>query len=232
MKKHHKGMIKILKDGPYEITGGLPLRKAVIKSGKDGIPVKWEDADALKGGKKYHLCRCGRSGNKPYCDGTHHEVKFHGTETASGKAYMKTAEANTGPGLTLMDDEKLCAGAFFCHRAGNAWDLTEKSANPEARKTAMEEACDCPSGRLVALDKKTGEPIEPGLAPGVAIVEDPARKASGPIWVKGGITVKSAKGKIYERRNRITLCRCGRSANKPFCDGSHLPFKDGDKRVD
>ncbi len=43
--------------------------------------------------------------------------------------------------------------------------------------------------------------------------------------------VKSATGKTYERRNRVTLCRCGRSVNKPFCDGSHLPFRDGDKLV-
>jgi CDGSH-type Zn-finger protein len=26
---------------------------------------------------------------------------------------------------------------------------------------------------------------------------------------------------MYESRNRITLCRCGKSENKPYCDGSH-----------
>ena len=47
------------------------------------------------------------------------------------------------------------------------------------------------------------------------------RSHGGPIWVRGGIPVASADGKTYEVRNRLTLCRCGRSANKPFCDGSH-----------
>jgi len=41
--------------------------------------------------------------------------------------------------------------------------------------------------------------------------------------VRGKIPIQSADGKIYEKRNRITLCRCGESLNKPFCDSSHYP---------
>ncbi|UCF09264.1 MAG: CDGSH iron-sulfur domain-containing protein, partial [Thermoplasmata archaeon] len=44
----------------------------------------------------------------------------------------------------------------------------------------------------------------------------------GPIWVRGRIPIESADGHIYEIRNRVTLCRCGWSSNKPFCDSSHL----------
>jgi CDGSH-type Zn-finger protein len=35
-------------------------------------------------------------------------------------------------------------------------------------------------------------------------------------------------GRMYEVRNRMMLCRCGASENKPFCDGSHasIGFKD------
>ena len=44
---------------------------------------------------------------------------------------------------------------------------------------------------------------------------------SGPLWVRGGVPVVSADGTPYEIRNRVTLCRCGASQNKPFCDGSH-----------
>ncbi len=80
------------------------------------------------------------------------------------------------------------------------------------------------------MDAVQGE-LEPEFKPGISLVEDPFRKASGPLWVKGGIPVKSSKGFRYEVRNRVTLCRCGRSGNKPFCDGSHLPFKDGDGSV-
>jgi len=34
--------------------------------------------------------------------------------------------------------------------------------------------------------------------------------------------VIGADGRAYEVRNRVSLCRCGKSKNKPFCDGSHL----------
>ncbi|MFZ2073841.1 MAG: CDGSH iron-sulfur domain-containing protein [Methanoregula sp.] len=39
--------------------------------------------------------------------------------------------------------------------------------------------------------------------------------------MRGGIPVVSADRKPYHIRNRLTLCRCGKSQNKPFCDGSH-----------
>jgi CDGSH-type Zn-finger protein len=49
----------------------------------------------------------------------------------------------------------------------------------------------------------------------------PNGEFNGPIWVRGGIPIESAKDEIYEIRNRVTLCGCGRSSNKPFCDGTH-----------
>jgi CDGSH-type Zn-finger protein len=54
-------------------------------------------------------------------------------------------------------------------------------------------------------------------------------KVQRPIWVRGGICIESADGTPYEVRNRVTLCRCGASANKPFCDGQHaaVGFEDG-----
>lgn len=63
----------------------------------------------------------------------------------------------------------------------------------------------------------------------IGVVEDPALGCSGPLWVRGGITVEAADGKPYEKRNRVTLCRCGASDNKPFCNGSHasMKFDDG-----
>ncbi|MEO5901562.1 MAG: CDGSH iron-sulfur domain-containing protein [Ilumatobacteraceae bacterium] len=47
---------------------------------------------------------------------------------------------------------------------------------------------------------------------------------AGPIWVRGGIPISSSDGRAYEVRNRVTLCRCGASTNKPFCDASHAPI--------
>ena len=56
-----------------------------------------------------------------------------------------------------------------------------------------------------------------------------AQGVSGPIWVRGGIPVVAADGHAYEIRNRVTLCRCGASSNKPFCDGSHASIKFSDQ---
>ena len=230
--KHGRALIKILKNGPYEVLGRVPLKKQMVVSGRDGIPVKWQDGPTLHPkDKPFHLCRCGHSANKPYCDGAHKVVKFNGAETAGRKKHAEMAGTTSGPGLLLRDAETFCAVALFCHRSGDAWTLTENSGDKKSRATALQEAADCPSGRLVAADPKTGKALEPKFKPCISLVEDPDRKASGPLWVKGGIPVRSSKGFQYEVRNRVTLCRCGRSANKPFCDGSHLPFKDGDKGV-
>lgn len=229
--KGKSAQIKITRNGPYVVTGGVPLDKVIVACGKDGIPAKWKKGAALKPEKEYSLCRCGQSANKPYCDGTHEKVKFNGTETAGRKKYLEIAEPTIGPGLLLTDATSFCSASLFCHRDGDAWNLTEKSGDKKALKTAVQEACDCPSGRLVAWDSRTGKAIEPAFEPCISLIEDPFRKASGPLWVKGGIKVRSSKSGTYETRNRVTLCRCGRSTNKPFCDGGHLPFKDGDASV-
>jgi CDGSH-type Zn-finger protein len=46
---------------------------------------------------------------------------------------------------------------------------------------------------------------------------------NGPLRVKGDLSVKDAQGKSYDLKGReaISLCRCGHSENKPFCDGAH-----------
>ena len=125
------------------------------------------------------------------------------------------------PDLKLTDAEEFCAGARFCHRGGSTWNLTLQSDDAKAKQMAIEEACDYPSGRLVAWEKN-GKAIEPDFEPSIGLVEDTQAKKMGPIWLKGSIPVESADGKTYETRNRVTLCRCGKSSNKPFCDGSHL----------
>jgi len=215
--------IKVCKDGPYLVFGRVPLSEKIILVNADGVIDKWGEGKKYELTQQCSLCRCGQSNNKPYCDGTHTKVNFNGTENASFEPYLKVAETFDGPTLRLTDSVDLCASARFCHRAGGIWNLIPRTDIPNAKRTAIEEAGDCPSGRLVVWDNKTGEAIEPVLEPSIGLVEDPQMKCSGPIWVRGGIPVESAAGKIYERRNRVTLCRCGKSSLKPFCDSSHFP---------
>lgn len=46
---------------------------------------------------------------------------------------------------------------------------------------------------------------------------------NGPLRIEGDITILDAEGKAFGLGGRtvISLCRCGHSENKPFCDGSH-----------
>jgi CDGSH-type Zn-finger protein len=229
MKNNKK--ILISKNGPYLVSGNLPLSKKIYDTDNNGNPGTYEKGDDYPNKENYALCRCGKSASKPYCDGMHVKIKFDGTEKASNKKYIDQAEKISGPSVDLTDAQNFCSGGRFCHKG--TWEHTEKSDDPKSKKIAIETACKCPSGRLVIWDKKTGKPIEDKFAPSIDLLQDKAARVSGPIQVKGGIELESENGTKYETRNRVTLCRCGQSGNKPFCDGSHLDckFNDGDKSV-
>jgi CDGSH-type Zn-finger protein/uncharacterized Fe-S cluster protein YjdI len=120
----------IREGGPYAVRGELIL---------DGKPA----------GFRATLCRCGASKNKPFCDGSHHDVGFN----ASGE-----------PATT---------------------DQTE-------------------------MLKERGGPL----------MIDP--QPDGPLRVRGNLELTAGTGRMVARIQAANLCRCGASANKPFCDGSHV----------
>jgi CDGSH-type Zn-finger protein len=226
--------IVITKNGPYIVSGGISIQKEAIVTDKDGYPLRYEKGENYPKEEEYWLCRCGQSKNKPFCDSTHKKIIFDGTETASRKKYLNEAETLNGPKVILKDNFPLCSGAGFCNaRDGNTWDLTIDSKNPKSKKFAIQQACDCPSGRLVIFDKKSKKSIEPKFDPSISLIEEPRKKVSGALWVKGKIPIESSDGTNYEIRNRVTLCRCGKSLNKPFCDGTHREtgFNDRDKSL-
>lgn len=216
-KKEYK--ITIAENGPYIVSGNVPLsEKIIVPKGKS---YELKEGCELPQSEKYALCRCGKSKNPPFCDGTHAKIGFVGTETASKEKYKDRAELRGGPVVDLLDDHR-CALARFCHReTGDAWELTRASDNEANRKEAIQAANECPSGRITAVIKP-GEVIEPELEPSIEIVQDPEKGVSAGIFVKGNIPIESADGQIYEIRNRVALCRCGQSENKPFCDARHV----------
>jgi CDGSH-type Zn-finger protein len=224
--------IVVTPDGPYVVSGGVPLGVQVIRPNAEGLSWNWEEGRTFEAPGEYALCRCGQSRNKPFCDGSHARVRFNGKETATRQPYDRQAELIEGPTLALQDAEELCAFARFCDPGGKIWSLIEKTDTPTARNLAIREGMSCPGGRLVLTDRRTGKTIEPDLPPSIGVVEDPALHCSGPLWVRGSIRIESSDGKPYEIRNRVALCRCGASVNKPFCNGSHASIKFDDGMID
>jgi CDGSH-type Zn-finger protein len=217
--------IKIVENGPYLVTGNIPLTEKIITPKGKGY--EYKEGRSLPQTEQYALCRCGNTKTPPFCDGSHVKAEFDGQETASTAKYSERAHKLIGPNLDLLDDKR-CAFARFCHReGGDVWALTESSNLPEYREEAIIAASECPAGRLVAADKE-GNLIEPELSPALEILQDPERRVSGPIFVKGKIPIESAEGFTYEVRNRVALCRCGNSSNKPFCDATHVPTRYSD----
>lgn len=220
--------ITIIKDGPFIVTGNIPLREQIIKPKGQGYVYK--DGREFSHGETYSLCRCGKTTTPPFCDGTHEHIDFDGAETASAKKFEdRLISITEGPTLDLLDDGR-CALARFCHRKdGVVWALVKNSDDPRIREEAILAAVECPAGRLVVREKD-GTIIEPYLEPEIVILQDPEKGCSGPLYIKGGIPIESADGFTYEVRNRITLCRCGQSYNMPFCDAQHIRRNFSDKR--
>lgn len=213
--------ITVTSNGPYEVSGRVNLNEAVIVVDRDKASESWEIGPGYKIAEEpYYLCRCGHSDNKPFCDGHHKKVGFTGQERAGRRPYVQHAARQTGPGADLLDDSSLCVGARFCDRGDTAWGLIKESDDPDKLRQAIEEACNCPAGRLTVVSDE-GRHWEPELPQEISLIQDPVKACRGPLWVKGGLTIRGQGGEEYETRNRVTLCRCGRSENQPYCDGSH-----------
>ena len=147
------------------------------------------------------LCRCGGSQNKPFCDGTHGRNGFRD------------------------DNRALCAHAAHCteqlpsvfRHGGQPW--IDPDGAPVQEIVAV--IGKCPSGALsYAIDGS--EAVPPQRAPMVTVAD------RGPYEITGGIELTNVKQGAGASPEHYTLCRCGASNNKPFCDGSHweVGFRD------
>jgi uncharacterized Fe-S cluster protein YjdI len=72
----------------------------------------------------------------------------------------------------------------------------------------------CPSGALRA--RRPGDAAVTRLRPSQLCASK-----DGPLLVSGGVRVVDSEGNLLYEGERAALCRCGGSANKPFCDGTH-----------
>jgi CDGSH-type Zn-finger protein len=209
--------IKIIANGPYKVSGDVPMQGANIIADEEGISTKWGKGKVYSHGEgeSYMLCRCGRSKNKPYCDGSHVNCKFHSEEVEQ----VSNVEVFEGATVDLLDDQQYCSSMRFCDRGPRVWAAAVHSDRFE--ELAIQECADCASGRLT-IRRKDGTLVEPNLPKEISPIQDLPQNFKGPLWVKGGIELEGADGRKYPTRNRMTLCRCGQSDNMPFCDTSHF----------
>ena len=208
--------ITVRPNGPYIVRGGIPLVRKTQVMSEHGEPLTWKKADVLSNESTYRLCRCGQSNTKPFCDGTHTLVDFDGSETADPGPMADRETIFRGQQIVVRDDHSLCVHSGFCgNRITNIWKMLKDPDDSLVRGQIMAMVEKCPSGTLTFALESDGEVVEPDLPKEIAVIAD------GPIWVSGEILVERRDGQPLETRNRMTLCRCGASSNKPFCDGTH-----------
>jgi len=73
MKKseHQNEKIEITKDGPCLVSGTLPLSEQWIVTNAERESLEYREGKKYPAQPQYALCRCGRSDNKPFCNGSH-----------------------------------------------------------------------------------------------------------------------------------------------------------------
>jgi CDGSH-type Zn-finger protein/ferredoxin len=197
-------------------TENGPLHAQHIKA------LKNDGGEVIDSGESIYLCRCGASKTKPYCDGSHSAAGFSGKQMTSGKG---SASEFVGKGITVVDDFSLCAHAgacvdgapetFFTKEAGRRVSHPDASPSEQVIATIRQ----CPSGSL--LYKLRGKLVDDYFTETEVKVE-----RNGPYHVHRAALGGEARPAT---ENHYTLCRCGASLNKPFCDGMHakVKFSDG-----
>ena len=217
--------INIQENGPYVVHGDVPLVRKAQVSSEHGEPMTWQKTAVLESKAVYALCRCGQSSNKPFCDGTHKKVGFDGTETAATNTFEERKIVHAGSSnIIIKRDYSVCAESGFCgHRLANIQKLAEQTDDSIVRAQVIAMIERCPSGSYSYALTDAAENIEPDLPKQIAVTTEMTSDGpiAGPLWVTGNIVIRRADGQPIEVRNRVTLCRCGQSKNKPFCDGTH-----------
>ncbi|NRQ32374.1 hypothetical protein HII36_11060 [Nonomuraea sp. NN258] len=213
--------IVVLRDGPYVVYGGVPLRRKhkIVSAENDALT--WQTGEPLETEDTYALCRCGHSGAKPFCDGTHALIGFDGTESPEMRPYRELQHVHDGVGISAQRVGELCVHAAFCiGRTRPIAAMLADSADSDVRAAIMGRIDHCPSGSYSYALERGGETIEADLPPAVSVLTEEDGLA-GALWVTGGVPVIRSDGRPLETRSRVTLCRCGHSGNKPLCDGTH-----------
>ncbi|MDU8927879.1 CDGSH iron-sulfur domain-containing protein [Alisedimentitalea sp. MJ-SS2] len=196
-----KPIIEERENGPLVIKG---LHRMV---GPDGTEVNVKPVMAL--------CRCGASRSKPFCDGSHAETGFESRGgTPAGRDRLITYE---GAEVSVSYNPLLCSHAAECGRlashifnpAQKPWVQPDKGNADEVRAVVSA----CPSGALALAGEGRVEHLTAARA-------EVQIEKNGPYWVLD-VTAPVEPSNEGASTRKYVLCRCGKSGNKPFCDGTH-----------
>ena len=146
-------------------------------------------------------------------------------------------------GLTIHWDDAVCLHSRICaselpqvfRPAQKPWIQADAATADEIAATIDH----CPSGALrytrdtdgatdaasPVAESSASHSAAPGTPPGTARAAGPATvhvHENGPLEVQGDMTIVGADGRVLRASRRQYFCRCGGSANKPYCDNSHL----------
>lgn len=203
--------IDILEDGPLIVKG--------LTTFKNSKAVNIDTSETLA------LCRCGQSANKPFCDGTHKKVDFSG-QRENDKPINKEREY-VGDNLAVYDNRVICSHAGECvrnlpkvFRLGERPWIAPDNAKVEEVISVVEK---CPSGALsYAMNGNHRRDVAHETEINIA--------HNGPYNVTGDIQINVEENLRPPSKEHYSLCRCGASKNKPYCDGSHsdVEFVDED----
>ena len=217
--------IVVADDGPYLVTSAARVRDYL------GGPLRVPPQLAL--------CRCGESGDKPFCDGSHARTGFSGAKDA--KRVPDRRDSYPGVQVTIFDNRGICQHSGFCtdrlptvFRTGAEPFVAPSGGRMDEIVRAVR---DCPSGALsLAFDDIEARDLADWHGrrqPAIEVSPD------GPYRVTGGIPLADAAGGEVPRasgssREHYALCRCGHSQNKPFCSGMHwyVKFRDPGRPAD
>src|SRR5262249_1312161 len=164
--------VRVQTDGPYLVTGGAALHDWLGGDVPTFMPVA--------------LCRCGRSGSKPFCDGTHVEVQFSGDKDPHRVADRR--DRYEGQRIALFDNRGICAHSGFCtNRAPDAFRTDQEpfvAASGARFDDLVKAAQQCPSGALsfaLAGREEQREEVDTERPPAIEISSDGPYRVTGQI---------------------------------------------------
>ncbi|MFT5660951.1 MAG: CDGSH-type Zn-finger protein/ferredoxin [Sulfurimonas sp.] len=181
-------------------------------------PVLEKNGEIISSESPAYLCRCGTSNNKPFCDGEHEKSGF----ISKREIDKELVYEYEGKEITINFNRSICAGTGSCVRRlpsvfldgeSKDWIHPDKDSVDEIINTINT----CPSGAL-SYTFKNKTYLDNREVSKVSIVKD------GPYSVEG-ISCSSGCKPTRFSETKYTLCRCGHSKNKPYCDYSHAKQK-------